>query len=241
LSLRRLFWLGAAILFSIAALVAIAAVLGGSFGDTQARILETCGIAFVCGAAALAGLACLDHGVIQLAAWAAIALGVASFVVWTGGAWAHTSSDVYWKLAGVLGVWTLLALVITTLRLLASSPRVLSTAVPATWAAAVLTGLVATEMILAGDGGPWQLLVVLVILSALGYALTPALQRFWSAADAPQAAERLLGALGDIEVFAVRGDRGSVTIGSTRTRLEASEGIVLRERGAKQNTPVSAT
>ena len=230
--LRRLFWLGAAVLFSIGALVAIAAVLGGSFGDTQARILETCGIAFVCGAAALTGLACLDRGVIRPAAWAAISLGVASFLAWTGGVWADTSHNAYWKLAGILGVWMLVALVVTTLRLLASSPRVLTALVPATWGAAVLTGLVATEMILAEDGGPWQLVVVLVILTALGYALTPALQRFWSAGEAPAKSERLLGSLGDIEVFAVRGDARSVTIGSTRARLDSGEGIVLRERGA---------
>ena len=230
MSIRRLFWLGAAVLFSIAALVAIAAVLGGNFGDTQARILETCGIAFVCGAAALAGLACLDRRVVQPAARAAIALGLASFALCTGGSWADTSDDTYWRLAGVLAVWMLVALVVTTLHLLASSPRVLATVVPATWAAAVLTGLVATEMILAEDGGPWQLLVVLLILTALGYALTPALQRFWSAAGTPEAAERLLGSLGDIEVFAVRGDGGSVTIGATRTRLDPSEGLVLRER-----------
>lgn len=235
MSVRRLFWLGAAVLFSIAALVAMAAVLGGSFGDTQARTFETCGIAFVCGAAALTGLACHDRGVIRPAAWAAIALGVASFLAWTGGVWTDTSHNAYWKLAGVLGVWMLVALVVTTLRLLASSPRVLTALVPATWGAAVLTGLVATEMILAEDGGPWQLVVVLVILTALGYALTPALQRFWSAGEAPEKSEasaRLLGSLGDIEFFAVRGDARSVTIGSTRARLDSGEGIVLRERGA---------
>lgn len=232
MSLRRLFWLGAAVLFSIGALVAIAAVLGGSFGDTQARILETCGIAFVCGAAALTGLACLDRGVIRPAAWAAISLGVASFLAWTGGVWADTSHNAYWKLAGILGVWMLVALVVTTLRLLASSPRVLTALVPATWGAAVLTGLVATEMILAEDGGPWQLVVVLVILTALGYGLTPVLQRYWAGAETePQpAAERLLGSLGDIDVFAVRGKARWVTIGSTHAQLGSGEGIVLRER-----------
>ena len=59
MSIRRLFWLGAAVLSSVAALVAIGAVLGSGLGRTQDRILETCGIAFVCGAAALAGYACL--------------------------------------------------------------------------------------------------------------------------------------------------------------------------------------
>jgi hypothetical protein len=84
-------------------------------------------------------------------------------------------------------------------------------------------------MVLASDGGPWQLVVVLVILTALGYALTPALQRFGAAEEA-LASERLLGTMGNIDVFAVRGDGRSVTIGSSRAQLASSEGIVLRER-----------
>jgi hypothetical protein len=138
--------------------------------------------------------------------------------------------NAYWKLAGVLGTWMLAALVVTTLRLLASSPRLLASVVPATWAAAWLAAAVSTGMILAEDGGPWKLLVVLVILTVLGYALTPALQRFSAAGEAPPAAERFLGRLGDVEVFAVRGEGRSVTIGSSSTRLASSEGIVLRER-----------
>lgn len=72
--------------------------------------------------------------------------------------------------------------------------------------------------------------MVLLILPALGYALTPALQRFWAAGEPSGRAKRLLGTLGGIDVFAVRGNGRSVTIGSSRTRLSSSEGIVLRER-----------
>jgi hypothetical protein len=229
MSIRRLFWLGAAILFSVAALVAIAAVLGGDFGETQGRVLATCAIAFVCGATALAGFACLDRGVIQLVAWIAIALGLGSFALWTGAAWQESPGTGYWQVTGVFGVWTLAALVVTTLRLLASSPKLLGTVVPGTWAAAALAAVVSSEMILATDGGPWQLVVVLVILTALGYALTPALQRFSAVAEGAPAAERLLGTLGGIDVFAVRGEGRSVTIGSKRMQLASNEGIVLRE------------
>ena len=230
MSIRRLFWLGAAVLFSVAALVAIAAVLGGSFGTTQEHILWTCGIAFVCGASALAGLACVDRSVVVLVGWVAVVLGLTSFVIWTAGAWSEPSSDGFWKVAGIVGLWTLAALIVTTLRLLASSPRLLRTLVPGTWAAVLLAAAVSTGMILAEDGGPWKLVVVLVILIALGYALTPVLQRYWAGAETPTAAERLLGTLGDIEVFAVRGEGRSVTIGASRMRLASTEGIVLRER-----------
>ncbi len=230
MSIRRLFWLGAAVLFSVAALVAIAAVVGGSFGTTQEHILETCSIAFVCGGATLAGLACIDRGVIQPLGWVTVALGIAAFGTWTGAVWKDSTSDGYWKVAGVLAIWTLAALIVTTLRLLASSPRLVGTLVPATWSAAVVAAAVSTEMVLNEDGGPWKVVVVLVILTALGYALTPVLQRFWAGAETPSSAERLLGTLGGIDVFAVRGEGRSVTIGSSRARLGSSEGIVLRER-----------
>jgi hypothetical protein len=153
-------------------------------------------------------------------------------VAYTVGVWQDSRGDSYWKAAGVLGVWTLAALVVTTLRLFASSPRLLGTVVPATWSAAVLGAAVGTEMILSDDSDPWKLEVVLVILSALGYALTYVLQRFWAAAgtSTAAAAERLLGRLGNVEVFAVRGEGRSVTIGSSRMRLTSSEGIVLREQ-----------
>jgi hypothetical protein len=230
MSIRRLFWLGAAILFSIAALVAIAAVLTGSFGTTQEHILETCCIAFVCGAATLAGLACIDRGVLQLIGWITVALGIATFATWTGAIWKESTSDGYWKVAGVLSIWTVAALIVTTLRLLASSPRLLSTLVPATWATAAVAAAVGTEMTLRDDSGPWKLEVVLVILTALGYALTPVLQRYWGSAETRSTTERLLGTLGTIEVFAVRGEGRWVTIGSSRTQLSSGEGIVLRER-----------
>jgi hypothetical protein len=156
--------------------------------------------------------------------------GAASFAAWTGAAWKEDPSDGYWKFAGLLGVWTLAALIVTTLRLLASSPRLLGTLVPATWSTTGLAAAVGSEMILGDDDGPWKLVVVLVILTALGYALTPVVQRYWTGAETPPAAERLLGTLGDVEVFAVPGEGRSVTIGASRTRLAASEGIVLRER-----------
>ncbi|MGZ4290018.1 MAG: hypothetical protein ACXVQZ_05310 [Gaiellaceae bacterium] len=230
MSLRRLFWLGAAVLFSVAALVAIAAVLGGSFGTTQEHVLETCGIAFGMGGATLAGLACIDRGTLVPVGWLTVVLGLASFVTWTGAIWTETSSHAYWKVVGLLSVWAVAGLIVTTLRLLASSPRLLSTVVPATWATAVLAAAVSSEMILTHGGGPWKFVVVLLILTALGYALTPVLQRYWAGAETPAAAERLLGTLGNIEVLAVRGEGRSVTIGSSRTRLASSEGIVLRER-----------
>ena len=63
MSLRRIFLLGAAALVSLAALIAIGAVLNGDFGGTEERILATLATTFVAGSIVIAGLACLaqDH------------------------------------------------------------------------------------------------------------------------------------------------------------------------------------
>jgi len=113
-SIRRLFWLGAAVLFSIAALVAIAAVLGANFGTTEWRILGTCGLAFAFGSVCLAGVACLDRGIVRPAAWAAIVLGVASFGLWVFGIWTERGGSGYWQTGGVLSAWLVVAVFVTT-------------------------------------------------------------------------------------------------------------------------------
>jgi hypothetical protein len=106
----------------------------------------------------------------------------------------------------------------------------LRTVVPATSVAATVAAALGSVMILGKTGRPWKFELVLVILTALGYALIPALQRFWASAETP-VPERLLGTVGNIDVFAVRGAGRSVTIGSTSAKLASSEGIVLREHG----------
>ena len=233
MSIRRLFWLGAATLFSVAALLAIAAVLGAHFGTTEWKILGTCGLAFACGSVILAGVACLDRRLVRLAAWAAIVLGVASFGIWTFGIWTERGGSGYWETGGVISVWLVAALLVTTSRLVASSPRLLRTVVPATWAAVTVAAALGSAMI-AGPkpitGRRWEVEVelVLVILTALGYALIPVLQRFWASAETA-VTERLLGTIDNIDVFAVRGAGHSVTIGSTTAKLASSEGLVLRE------------
>jgi hypothetical protein len=233
--IRRLFWLGAAILFSIAALVAITAVVRGQFGETTGRILMTCGLAFVCGSVVLSGLACIERAVVRPAAWAAVASGLAMFVVMDTVVWGMDVSSRTGRAIGILAMWMAVALIVTTLRLVTTSPKLLRTLVPATWTVAGLAATLGTVMVIAGHPGSAlvKLEIVLVILMLLGYALTPILQRFWAGAGSgPEApTERLLGTIGGIDVFAVHGGERCVTIGSTSAKLAASEGLVLRERG----------
>lgn len=224
---RRLFWLGAALLLSVAALVAIAAVLTGHFGRTQARILGTVGLLFACGSTVLAGRACLERRAARPLAWAAIVLAPVAFAYWCVGVWTAYESDLAGRVAGILAYWVVALLLGMTGRLLLRDERLhwlwASTAVGALAAAAAASVLVARD-----SPTGWQAAVVPVILVAAGWFLLPILQRFRSAADRP--AERLLGTLGAVDVVAVPGDARSVRVGDETVRLRDDETVVVRER-----------
>jgi hypothetical protein len=60
-SLARTFWIGAAGILILAALVAMAAILRGDFGDTDAKILGTLFALLLAGATAVSGLALVER------------------------------------------------------------------------------------------------------------------------------------------------------------------------------------
>ena len=225
MSLRRIFLLGAATLVSVAALVAIAAILNGDFGDTEGKVFATLATAFVAGSTAIAGIACLERGVARPLGWLGIVLSTFGFVLWTEEEWAQHHSGRYWKLLGFVLIWTLFLLVVTTARLMTRSPRLERTLFRPTAAAAGGAALVVTTMVLRGHGDGWQLFAVLLILALLGETLIPILQRF--DATAPPS-ERVLGEVGGVVVVAVRGARGSVRVGDRDVSLADDEQVVIR-------------
>lgn len=227
MSLRRIFLLGAATLVCIAALVAIAAVLNGDFGDTEGKIFATLATAFVAGSAAIAGIACLERSVSRPFAVAAIVLALLGLVLWTDQIWQNHDSSRYWKLLGLVLIWTLVALLVTTTRLLTRSPRLLRTLYPATAAAATAAGLTVSVMVVRDNGDGWQLFAVLLILALLGETLTPILERFF-ATRVPS--ERVLGEIGGVVVVAVRGGlkRRTVRLGEREVSVADDEQIVVR-------------
>jgi hypothetical protein len=223
--LRRIFLLGAAALATVAALVAIGAILSGDIGETEGKIFATLAATFVAGSTAIAGVALLASGASRPLALAGIVLACGSYVFWAEQIWAQHDSDGYWKLLlGVLA-WTLAALIAITNRLLVRTPRLVRTLYPATAAAAGLAAAIATALILREQGDGWQLLAILVILAVLGEILAPILERY-SAAEGP--VERSLGTVGSVEVLAVRGKRGTVLVGDAELQLRDDEGVLIR-------------
>lgn len=227
--LRRAFLLGAATIVSVAALVAVVTILEGSFGETEGRIFATLATTFVAGSMLIAGLALLARRVSRPLGEAGIVLAALGFVLWSAQIWGGYRSDGYWRLLGVLTAWALAVLVVTTTRLMISSPLLVTRLYPLTSAAAAGAALVATIMILREHGDGWQLFAVLLIATLLGETLAPILERYSAMQERPE--ERVLGEVGGVEVLAVRrsGPR-LVRIGEATVELAADESVVVRER-----------
>ena len=230
MSLRRIFLLGAATLVSVAALVAIAAIVNGDFGDTEGKIFATLATAFVAGSTAIAGIACLERDVSRPFGVLGVLLATFGFLLWADQIWEDHHSSGYWKLLGLLLTWTLAALVVTTTRLMTRSQRVERTLFRATTVAAVGAGLTVTSMILRENGDGWQLFAVLLVLAVLGETLTPILERYTVAASDQTPSERVLGAIGGAVVVAVRVGRPgrSIRLGDREIPLADDEQIVVR-------------
>jgi hypothetical protein len=223
LQLRRIYLKGAAALAALAALLAIATVLRGDFGETEGKIFGTIAATFVAGSAVMAGIASLAQGSRWLGR-AGIVLAAGGFLLWVEEIWAGHDSGTYWKVLGLVLVWTLVTLVGTTSALMTTTQRRLHVA---TLTCAAAAGLVVSVMILGENGDLWQLFAVLLILTLLGEVLIPIMERASAASDRP--AERELGTLGGVSVLAVRqAGRRVVRIGDRELPLAADESVVLR-------------
>ena len=227
--LRRLFLLGAATLVSVAALVAVVTILSGSFGETEGKIFSTLATTFVAGSMLIAGLAMLGRRLSRPIGEAGIVLAALGFVLWSAQIWGGYHSNGYWKLLGVLTAWSVALLVVSTTRLMISSPLLVTRLYPLTSAAAAGAALTASVMILREHGDGWQLFAVLLIATLLGETLAPILERYSATQDRPD--ERVLGEIGGVDVLAVRrGEPRLVRIGDSTVNLAADESVVVRER-----------
>jgi hypothetical protein len=222
--LVRTFWLGAAALLVVAALVAIVALVRGELTETDGEILLTLGALFLTGAAGLSGLALADTRRYAAVGWASAALAPVEFAILAYWIWNDLSGD---GLARV-GITTLLViaaqLAMVTQLLLLSGRRLL----PLVAATTVLVVSAAGGTIVAvwaePDDTTWaKVLAVLWILAGLGWFLLPVLQRF-TAAGTPTG-ERVLGTLDDVELVATRTDPAALDV-----RLARGERLLLRRR-----------
>lgn len=225
--LARLFWIGAAALLCVAALVALVALLRGRFTDTDGRILLTLGVLFLAGSVAIAGYALVERGTARWLGWATVFTAPVCFALLTAAIWSESLG----RLAGTALTLLVAELVLTTNILLLRDRRFVPL-VAATAGTLALTTLFMIVSIWNEDSGSTlaRTTGAFAILTALGYFLTPVLQRFVAAptADEP-AAETVLAVLGDVELVASRGPLEGVEVAA---RPAAGERLVLRRRQA---------
>ncbi len=201
---QRLFWIGAAGLLGLAAVVSIFALLRGEFTETDGKILGTLGAALLTGSAALAGLALIERREFVPLGWTVAAVSVGGFAVLSWQVWTEFTEE-SWSLDAIIVV--VAALMLATARLLHRRLEWLY------WTSAALTGVTAATYVWAIHADPngenWsKVLGTIGILTVLAWFLVPVLGRTGGGAS-----ERVVG-------------RGPATI-----EVELAEGETLIVRG----------
>jgi peptidoglycan/LPS O-acetylase OafA/YrhL len=170
---RRLFWIGAAALLGVAALISIVALLRGEFTETDWKILGTLGCALLAGSSALAGLALIDRRDLVPLGWAVVAIACVSFAVLSWQIWADFDNE----------NWSLDTLVVVVASLMLATSRLLFRRFEwLYWTSAALTAVTASVYVWAihadPDGDNWgKALGTLGILAVLAWFLVPVLGR----------------------------------------------------------------
>ena len=224
--LRRIFWIGAATILVVAALVALGSVVRGDFSDTDGRVLASLAAVLYAGGTAVAGLALVERGPARalgriVAAASPLALALVLGAVWSfafDGGGNETADKLAWS-----SVLALLAALVATTALLLARSRALVRLAAAAGGLAALAAALSIAGVWSGDSndGLVKTLAALWILSALCYFLVPVLQRFAVAEAASD--DRVLASLDDVELVATRS-------GGIEARLEPGERILLRRR-----------
>ena len=201
--LSRLFWIGAAATLVVAALVAITAVAGGGFSDTDGRILATLGVLLLAGATAFAGLSLVEHGVARDLGRITIAAAAVGFVVDLVAIWAE--SDNLGRGAQTMSVAMFALLLGTTSRLRVHDERFVPLWL-GTLATLTVAAFLTAVAIWAEDAGSGlgKAIAAFWILSVLGWFLVPVLQRLAGTAAAHTSqpmAERMIATLDSVDVI----------------------------------------
>ena len=231
--LARVFWIGAAAILVVAALVALVAVVRGDFSDTDGRILGSLAALMYCGGTGLAGFALAGRGPARALGWtvvagAAVCLALVLWEIWSYAL--DVEGDSWWKLSWSAVIVLAAGLMTTTSLLIAGRTRLAPLAGVAGGLASVTAALAVVGVWSEPDSDAYaKAMAALAIVSVLAYFLVPVLQRF-TQAGAIEGQVRVLGSLDDIELLAVRSPlSGSVPIAGS---LRSGERLALRRRPA---------
>jgi hypothetical protein len=229
--LRRLFWRGAATLLVIAALVALAAVIGGDFDETDGEILATLGLVLLAGGVALAGLGLHEQGKAAPVSIAILVTAPIAFLLLVTDIWRGFEGD-------DMGRWAGTAIVVLVASGVIGSSLLMHRSAAFTWLvwgeAAALAAAVAITLLLiwadnSGDGAA-KLAVACWILAILGWVLIPVLQRSSPPAAAPRVGEQILATLADVDLVITSDPQQGDLVVRGFSQLDPGEHVALRLR-----------
>jgi hypothetical protein len=221
----RIFWIGAAGILVLAALVALTAVVGGEFSDNDGRILGTLAATLLAGSTLIAGIALVDRGERALG-WAAVVVAAPAYATVVYAIWDFVfdgGGDSWrWGWGGVLVL--VAALIAVTAQLMART----TLGVRLAWSAGVLAAgasAISLAAIWQDDPGDTigKTLAVAWIFTGLTYLLIPVLHRF-ATAGAASSDERVIASLDDVELVLTRSRDG------LEIELDPGERLILRRR-----------
>jgi hypothetical protein len=168
----RLFWTGAAATFVVAALLALSAVLGGSFDSTDWKILGALGTLVLGGAVATAGVSLRETDRAETIGTVLAFGGPALALIGLFAMVRDYEPRELGKLAGIAYVLLTAGLIVGTARILARQrSQQLPFAVVALTAS--VAALLAVVGIANGNGGHWKAGTASLILMTLAYVLIP--------------------------------------------------------------------
>jgi hypothetical protein len=218
----RIFWIGAAGVVVLAALIGISALVRSDFTETDGQVLLTMLALLVSSGTAVAGITVAERGQVAVG-WAATTVAVVSFFLVATATWTSFDDETLNKVAGVAALALVATLLGTTQLVLHRGEH--AWAVLVTWTALLLAFFTTSVGIWgepAGDG-VWKTAGSCWIVGVMGWILLPVLQRFTAAATAG-AGLRVLAALDGVELVATHANEGIVV------DLRPGERLLLRRR-----------
>lgn len=233
-------------MLGVAALLGIAAVVRGNneYGETDWRVVWTLIVIFLAGATVLCGAALVDRRTFTPFGWFIVFTSVGLLAVLLTWIWKTFEDDGSGSLErlGLIAIIALPAELLATLAaLMARSPRLRLLVVTTICVTAMATGLSAYAVWEEDASAAFEKLIfVFWILAALGFLLSPVLQRATRSSERA-AGGRVVAGLKGVDLLAVKGgpafvdavvrvadDGLTVTVGSRVVTLGADEVLLIR-------------
>jgi hypothetical protein len=232
-ALRRLFWRGAAGLLVLAALVALSALVGRGFDETDGKIMATLGVALLAGGAGVVGLALREQKKSEPLSAGILGVVPLCFLVLAAYIWRGFEGDGMGRWAGTALVVLVSACLLGS-SLLMLRDRAYVRIVLAEAGALGLALVTTTALIWSHDAadGTAKLAAACWILAVLGWVLVPVLQRSSAPTLGGPAAgdERVLASLADVDLVITSQPRQDDLVVSGVSHLASGESVALRLR-----------